>query len=70
MTPASIVISKFGGVRPTARKLGLNPSTVCRWAQAREDGGTGGLIPQKHFKQILSLLGKEISLEQLYYGAE
>lgn len=68
MTPAALIIQKFGGVRPTARALSINPSTVCRWGKSRDDGGTGGLIPQKHFKQILRLLGKDVSLEQLYYG--
>jgi hypothetical protein len=68
MTPAKIVISKFGGVRATARALGLNASTVCQWDNEKERGGTGGVIPQKYFKTIMDTF-PEVTLEQLCFGS-
>jgi transposase-like protein len=68
MTASELVISKIGGVRKTARALGLNPSTVCRWRKPAEEGGTGGMVPQIYFRAILDLIGKEITLEQLCFG--
>lgn len=70
MTPAQLVIEKFGGVRATARVLGINPSTVCRWNKRKEDGGTDGLVPQNHFKQILAHLDEKISLQELCFGKD
>ena len=70
MTPASIVIKHFGGVRKTARALSINPSTVCRWSKSPADGGTDGLVPQKYFKQILVLLDEKISLQELCFGKD
>ncbi len=31
LTPAELVIVRFGGVRPLSRLLGMSPSTVCTW---------------------------------------
>ena len=70
MTPASIVVTHFGGVRATARKLGVNPSTVCRWGKSKEEGGTGGSVPQDYFRPILALLGEKISLQELCFGKD
>lgn len=52
-TPAAQVIEAFEGVRPTARALELNPSTVCRWQKPKEKRGSGGLIPSEHHAKIL-----------------
>lgn len=52
-TPASRVISAFGGVRATARILDVASSTVSRWQKAREHGGTGGKVPTKHMREVL-----------------
>lgn len=68
MDPAAIVISKFGGVRATARKLEVNPSTVCRWGKAASEGGTDGKVPQKYFKQIMTLV-PELTLHELVFGS-
>ena len=70
MSPAQLVIEKLGGVRATARALGINPSTVCRWQKTKEDGGTNGFVPQNHFKQILVLLDEKISLQELCFGKD
>lgn len=54
-TPAAKVISRFGGVRETARCLNVSSSTVSRWQKARAEGGTGGCVPTKHQKSLLEL---------------
>ena len=53
LNPAAKVISLFGGVRPLARALDLNPSAVSRWAQPTVKKGTNGAIPQRHWAAIL-----------------
>jgi hypothetical protein len=47
MTPAGLVIQKFGGVRKAARATGLSPSTICVWNLPRRKNkrGLGGRIP-------------------------
>lgn len=52
-TPAARVIRAFGGVRETARMLGISSSTVSRWQREREEGGTGGRVPTKHQSALL-----------------
>lgn len=57
-TPAARVIGVFGGVRETARLLGISSSTVSRWQKPRDEGGTGGKIPTKHQSILLLLAGE------------
>mgnify|MGYP003639593350 FL=1 len=45
--PAFKIVTKIGGVRATARVLGIAPSAVTRWLSA------SGVIPQRHFGAIL-----------------
>lgn len=59
LTPAATIIDLFGGVRATARMLGLNPSAVSRWAMPPEKKGTGGAIPQRHWSTILDAAKKQ-----------
>jgi hypothetical protein len=54
-SPADKVISLFGGVRPLARELGRNPSSVVRWRKPRAVGGTGGAVPSAMQGRILAL---------------
>jgi hypothetical protein len=42
LTPADLVIRRFGGVRPLARELGKNPSTVSLWTSRHQ-----GKIPNR-----------------------
>lgn len=71
MSPAQYVFFKFGGVRATARALGLDPSGVCRWTKLRSVGGRGGDVPNSAQKKIL-ILAKAASLditpEDLIFG--
>lgn len=71
ITPAAIVVAKFGGVRALARALGLNPSTVCKWGLPKERGGCDGRIPHKHHRALLDLASdrkKRLTLKELCFG--
>lgn len=72
MTPAKIVIDRFGGVRPLARLMGLTPGTVCRWALPKSHRGSDGFIPARHHRRLLDLAkehGKWLTLDELCFGA-
>lgn len=67
-TPAARVISVMGGVRETARALGISSSTVSRWQKPRDEGGTGGRVPTKHQAKLLDIArdrGVELTPAQL-----
>jgi hypothetical protein len=71
MTPARLVIARFGGVRPLARLMGLAPGTVCRWALPKQQRGSDGLIPVRHHLKLLGLAkvhDKSLTLEELCFG--
>lgn len=42
LTPADLVIKRFGGVRPLARELNKNPSTISLWCSRHQ-----GKIPNR-----------------------
>ena len=54
-TPAEKVIAAFGGVRPLARLLDRNPSSVVRWRRSKQEGGTGGAVPTGLQGKVLAL---------------
>lgn len=71
MTPADIVISRFGGVRPLARLLGKDPSTIHRWKQPAEKGGLDGRVPsavQVRLLELASLHGVALTPAELVLG--
>lgn len=53
--PAYHVVTTIGDVTYTASKLGLTQSAVSRWITPVEQGGTGGVIPQRHWDAILEM---------------
>lgn len=57
------IIAVFGGIRPTARALGIgNPSIVQGWIKR-------GRIPARHIRHIVETAaarGESISLERLF----
>lgn len=62
--PAASVIAKFGGVRPLARELGLDPSTISKWQTRSRKHGTEGLIPARYHWTLLALArSRSIELE-------
>jgi len=71
MTPARIVINRFGGVRSLARLMKLTPGSVCRWDMPKSRRGSGGFIPARHHGLLLELAkeqGKPLTLEELCFG--
>lgn len=50
--PAEDIITRFGGIRPLAKKLGLTPSTVQGWKQRDS-------IPENRLDEILELAAEE-----------
>lgn len=66
MTPAAAAIDVFGGVRPLARAIGVDPSSVSAWQDT-------GLIPSKHHVTILDAaarLGLEFTAHEIVYGRD
>lgn len=59
LDPARTVVAKLGGVRATARILGVNPSAVSRWLVSRQEKGTGGAVPLKHWQALLDYAKQE-----------
>lgn len=54
LEPAYTVIEKLGGKGAVSDALGLDKSTLSRWCQPRP-GGTGGLIPQRYWPQLIDM---------------
>ena len=64
MGPADSIIEKLGGVSVVARAAGVHRTRVSNWKRPKEDGGTGGTIPQKHIPALLALADAQgITLE-------
>ncbi|MDR6952321.1 hypothetical protein J2X65_001676 [Ancylobacter sp. 3268] len=51
--PASSLIEKLGGPTAVALAVGCNLSRVYRWTYSKEAGGTGGIIPQRHYPALI-----------------
>jgi hypothetical protein len=54
LEPAYTVIEKLGGKSSVAEALELDKSTLSRWCQPRPMG-TGGLIPQRYWPQLMQM---------------
>lgn len=61
MNPAKYVFEILGSIRETARVVGKNPGTVCRWGQSKE-----GRIPS----ECMGLLLKHAKKQRLDITAE
>jgi hypothetical protein len=53
MDPASKIIQRLGGEAAVAKITGTAITAPYRWQYARERGGTGGLIPQRHHRVLI-----------------
>jgi hypothetical protein len=72
MTPAELVISRFGGTRELARQLEVSPSTVQRWKMPHDKGGLSGRVPSARMCDLLSLaekLGIQLTADELVLGS-
>jgi hypothetical protein len=54
MEPAKTIIEKLGGESVVSTITETAYTAPYRWQAAREKGGTGGLIPQRHHPKLLS----------------
>jgi hypothetical protein len=64
LTPAETVIADFG-IRPLARKLVVDPTTVIRWRD------NDGLVPSVYHRKLLALARrakKALTADELVYG--
>ena len=61
LTPAEVVIGELG-VRPLAKLMGLEPTTILRWREGK------GIIPAKHHEKLLELADGKVSAYELVYG--
>ncbi len=81
LTPADLVIQRFGGLRPAARALDIETSTIMRWrkrsarkakAKRLTSPTPPGTIPSRWHPQILAAALKArvpmTPLELLYGG--
>lgn len=54
-TPADKCIEAFGGIRPLARALERNPSSIVRWRKPKDEGGSNGAVPSGLQGRILAM---------------
>jgi hypothetical protein len=60
LNPAEYVILIFGGVRPLARRLDIDPSTISYWRTRKPRGGLNvGEIPRWHWIKIIQIAQEE-----------
>lgn len=67
LCPAYQIIESLGGKSAVAAELGLDKSTLSRWCK-EAPGGTGGVIPQRYWPQLLQMArrqGRDISVKEL-----
>ena len=68
LSPAEYVIHVFGGVRATARAIGVTPTSISKWTRREE-----GTVPTSKMKKIIKkaeLLGLDITPDDLVLGRE
>ena len=55
LAPAYDVIERLGGKSTVAHQLGLSKAQMTRWCSPADAGGTGGVIPQKYWAQLMQM---------------
>jgi len=63
-SPATVAITAFGGVRATARLLGVDASAVSRWQRS-------GLVPAQHQRRLLELAADQriwLTAQDIIFG--
>ena len=56
--PAYSVLERLGGKAVVSAELKIDQSTLSRWCTPKP-GGTGGLIPRKHWRALMSFARKQ-----------
>jgi hypothetical protein len=59
LEPAKSIITRLGGAKQVADTTGAHITRVYKWAQPRDVGGTGGLIPQRYHLVLLDLAARK-----------
>lgn len=76
MPPGMVVFAELGSAGEIVAGLqdefpGLSRSTVWRWSQPREVGGTDGIIPARYHRPLLRLaqrLGRKLTADDIVHG--
>lgn len=66
---AQRVIEKCGGHDVVAGWLKVSTTSVYRWTYPKDKGGTGGVIPQKHWQALIQKAasdGIELTVEDFF----
>lgn len=58
LLPAKAIIELLGGEAKVAEVANTASSAPYRWQYKKEQGGTDGLIPQRHIPKLLSYANK------------
>lgn len=73
MEPANTIITKLGGPNKVAEIAGVHRTRVSNWKRAKEDGGTGGMIPFKHVPALIAAghrIGVQLSADDFLPARE
>ena len=54
LNPAAKVVDEFGGVKAVVDVTRVHRTRVYLWMRPKEDGGTGGTIPQRHIPTLMA----------------
>ena len=71
LEPAKSTVALFGGPAVVSEITGTAYTAPYRWMAPRENGGTGGVIPQKHFPALLAAArerGLVLTTDDLVFG--
>jgi hypothetical protein len=55
LEPAYSIVTRLGGASAVAPVCNVHVTRVYSWMRERENGGTNGLIPQRHHLALLDL---------------
>jgi hypothetical protein len=70
-SPAEIVRELFEGIRPAAKRLGRNPSSVSKWQTYKNSKGEIGRVPASLYPKIIAearALRKRVTYKDLVEG--
>lgn len=70
LTPAELVVKRFGGIRPLGRLLGRDPSSISKWI-ARGGGIPNRASGKDTHKQLLDLAKEkkiQLTAHELTFG--
>lgn len=73
LNPAHDIIAALGGNTAVGAICGVSRTSVWKWSQPREYGGTGGIIPSQHASKLIDAgkrAGVEIPLAAFIAGAD